>query len=143
MGDKCQLPPHRPAMERIAWIVAGVYGFLGVGLGAFGAHALRPTFERAADAAKRLEWWHTATLYHLVHAGALGLSAVLIGRGGGAWAAASTWAFATGVLVFSGSLYVMAASGARWLGAVTPLGGVALLVGWASFVVAAARLTRF
>ncbi len=125
------------AMERTLLVVAGVYGFFGVALGAFGAHGLRHVFERAADAAKRVEWWQTATQYHLAHALAIGLAALLAGRTQHAAATVAGFAFAVGVLVFSGSLYALAVSGARWLGAITPIGGVLLLVGWAALVVAA------
>jgi len=102
--------------------VAAVLGFLGVALGAFGAHGLKGSFVVPDGAG----WWQTATLYHLIHAAA----ALATGRADGR-ASASTWCFATGVLLFSGSLYVMALTDARWLGAVTPVGGVAFLLGWA------------
>lgn len=124
-------------MERVLLVLAGVYGFLGVALGAFGAHGLAPVFARAADSAKRVEWWHTATQYHLVHALAIALAAWLVGRTQSTAATVAGFAFATGVAIFSGTLYTMAITGIRWLGAVTPLGGVALLVGWAAVVVAA------
>lgn len=101
--------------------LAAVFGFFGVVLGAFGAHALK---ERLTP--DGTEWWKTATLYHLVHAVAL----LATGRADGR-PSASTWSFAAGILLFSGSLYAMALTDARWLGAVTPLGGVAFLVGWA------------
>jgi uncharacterized membrane protein YgdD (TMEM256/DUF423 family) len=102
--------------------VAAVLGFLGVALGAFGAHALKERFAAHADAS---EWWKTAVLYHLIHA----VAALATGRADGR-ASASTWCFVAGVLLFSGSLYVMALTDTRWLGAVTPLGGVAFLAGW-------------
>ena len=127
-------------MERVLWILAGGYGFAGVALGAFGAHALRPLFAQAADPAKCAEWWHTATEYHLVHALAIGLTAALFRRGESRAAAVAGCAFAAGVLVFSGSLELMATTGTLWLGAVTPIGGVLLLVGWAALVVGAAKL---
>jgi uncharacterized membrane protein YgdD (TMEM256/DUF423 family) len=124
-------------MERVLLILSGVYGFLGVALGAFGAHGLRPVFERAEDASKRFEWWHTATQYHLIHALAIALAAWLVGRTGSAAATIAGFSFATGVALFSGTLYAMALTGTRWLGAITPIGGVLLLVGWAAVVVAA------
>jgi len=119
--------------------LAAANGFVAVLLGAFGAHALRARFAALEDGARRLEWWQTATTYHLVHALALGLSAVVAGRGGGASTAAG-WSFQAGVLLFSGSLYVMALTGVRALGAVTPLGGLAFLAGWACLFWAALKL---
>ncbi len=127
-------------MERALFVVSGVYGFLAVALGAFGAHALRPVFARAADAAKRLEWWQTASQYHLAHALAIAVAAILLGRTQHGAAGVAGGAFAAGVLVFSGTLYAMALGGPRWLGAVTPLGGTLLLVGWGALVVAALAL---
>lgn len=126
-------------MERALLILAGVYGFLGVALGAFGAHALRPVFDRATDAAKRAEWWHTATQYHLVHTLAIALAAWLLARSQSTAATVAGFAFAAGVLLFSGTLYTMAVTGLRWLGAITPIGGLLLLVGWAAVIVAAAK----
>lgn len=112
------------------WIVrvAGGLGFLGVALGAFGAHALADLLEQAG----RVETWETAVLYHLVHAVALlvlGLTEGLAGRRG----VALCWI--VGIAIFSGSLYLLCLTGATWLGAVTPLGGLALLAGWARLVV--------
>jgi uncharacterized membrane protein YgdD (TMEM256/DUF423 family) len=101
--------------------VAAVLGFLGVAFGAFGAHALKSSFV-VPDGA---DWWKTAVLYHLVHA----VAALATGRSDGR-ASAATWCFAAGVLLFSGSLYTMALTDVRGLGAVTPVGGVAFLAGW-------------
>jgi uncharacterized membrane protein YgdD (TMEM256/DUF423 family) len=100
--------------------IAAVFGLLGVALGAFGAHALKDRM--SADGH---DWWKTATLYHLVHAAAMLASGRPDGR-----ASASTWYFVAGIALFSGSLYAMALTDARWLGAVTPFGGLALIVGW-------------
>lgn len=118
-------------MERFAWVASGVSGFAAVGLGAFGAHGLRARFGALPDAAKRLEWWSTAAHYHLMHALALGLVGVLAARGGGSAVTVAAWAFVLGTLLFSGSLYTMSLTGVRVLGAVTPLGGLAFLLGWA------------
>jgi uncharacterized membrane protein YgdD (TMEM256/DUF423 family) len=85
-----------------------------------GAHALK---ERLS--AEGAEWWKTATIYHLVHAVAMLGSSRADGR-----ASAATWCFAAGVLLFSGSLYALALTDVRALGAVTPFGGLALLAGW-------------
>jgi uncharacterized membrane protein YgdD (TMEM256/DUF423 family) len=106
-------------------------GFLAVAFGAFGAHALRGRFEGTADGARRLEWWHTGASYHLAHALALGIAALVLERTASSAAAAAAWAFTLGILLFSGSLYLMTLTGWRALGAVTPFGGLALLAGWA------------
>ena len=114
-------------------------GFLAVLLGAFGAHALRGRLEGVADGARRLEWWQTGSSYHLAHALALGLAALLVERTSSALPAVAGWAFAAGIVLFSGSLYVMSLSGVRALGAVTPFGGLAFLVGWACLFWVAVR----
>lgn len=102
--------------------VAAVAGFLGVALGAFGAHGLK---EHLAEDPARADWWQKAVLYHLVHAAAILGTARAGGR-----ASPSTWCFAAGIAVFSGTLYAMALGAPRWFGAVTPLGGLAFLAGW-------------
>ena len=117
--------------------LGAVAGFSAVAFGAFGGHGLRKKLAEVPDGAKRLEWWQTAASYHLAHALAMGLAALLAERAPGAWAAASAWAFLAGIALFSGSLYVMALTGIRKLGAVTPLGGLALLAGWACLFAAA------
>jgi uncharacterized membrane protein YgdD (TMEM256/DUF423 family) len=127
-------------MERTLWILSGVNGLLAVALGAFGAHGLRSRLAPLADAAQRLSWWDTAAHYHLTHALALGLTAVLAARSSGPAAQTAGLCFCGGILLFCGSLYAMTLTGARVLGAVTPLGGLALLAGWAAIVVAALRL---
>ncbi|MCA9530577.1 MAG: DUF423 domain-containing protein [Myxococcales bacterium] len=127
-------------MERWLIVASGAYGLLAVALGAFGAHGLRRFLDGLADGAQRAEWWSTAAHYHLVHALALGLCAWLAGRGAGAAAAVAGGCFAAGVLLFSGSLYTMTVTGARWLGAVTPIGGLLLIAGWASVIAAGLRL---
>jgi uncharacterized membrane protein YgdD (TMEM256/DUF423 family) len=113
-----------------AWLsVAGVSGFLAVALGAFGAHGLQARLADVADGPKRLGWWQTAAHYQLMHALALGLVAFVVARAPVARFAGV--AFVIGTLLFAGSLYAMALGGPRWLGAVTPLGGLSLLAGWA------------
>jgi uncharacterized membrane protein YgdD (TMEM256/DUF423 family) len=123
--------------ERFFVAASGVVGFLGVALGAFGAHGLRGRLEALPDFARRMEWWETGARYQLVHALALGLVAFLCTRGEGLAPRVAGGAFLVGVALFSGSLYTMTLTGIRWLGAVTPFGGVALLVGWACVVWAA------
>ena len=126
---------------RLLLILTGVNGFLAVALGAFGAHGLKGRLGDLADGAQRLEWWQTAAHYHLAHALALGLAALLADRlAGSALPTTAGWAFQAGILLFSGSLYLMTLTGVRALGAVTPLGGLALLAGWVCVVLAALKL---
>lgn len=128
------------AVERILLAGSGILGFLAVALGAFGAHGLQKIVLGAEGAAQRLEWWRTGAQYHLAHALALAVAAWLAGRGAGGAAPAAGVCFTAGVLLFSGSLYAMALGAPRWLGAVTPLGGLLFLAGWTAVVVGALRL---
>jgi uncharacterized membrane protein YgdD (TMEM256/DUF423 family) len=132
---RCTRAAHGSGMHRPFLTTAAALGALAVMLGAFGAHGLRKALLPLADGTVRLEWWQTAAQYHLTHALALGLVAAVAadGRAG----RVSCISFVVGITVFSGTLYVMALTGQRWLGAVTPLGGLALIVGWLSFAVAA------
>lgn len=127
-------------MDRVFLVASGILGFLAVALGAFGAHGLARKLSSLPDFAKRMEWWHTAAQYHLVHALAVAIAAWLASRGSGGASTVAGWAFVGGVALFSGSLYAMTLTGVRGLGAVTPIGGLLFLVGWASLVVAAIRL---
>jgi uncharacterized membrane protein YgdD (TMEM256/DUF423 family) len=104
--------------DMITTKVAGILGFLGVALGAFGAHELKNILA-ANDTASI---WQTAVLYHLLHAGA---SLWASGR-----SSTTVWLWTAGVIIFSGSLYILAVTNIRWLGAVTPVGGLLLLAGW-------------
>jgi len=112
-------------------------GFLTVALGAFGAHGLKGRIS-----ADLLTIFHTGVDYQGLHA--LALLAC------GLWALqrptrslnVAAWAFALGSLVFSGSLYLLALTGERWLGAITPIGGLAFLFGWAALLVAARQVAR-
>jgi uncharacterized membrane protein YgdD (TMEM256/DUF423 family) len=103
-------------------------------MGAFGAHGLKDRLAELGQAAS----FQTAAHYHMYCALALLAvgSLVLSGRSGTA-AAVAGWALLIGSLIFSGSLYLLAVTGLKWLGAITPLGGVAMLVGWAALAVAA------
>ncbi len=100
---------------------AAALGFLAVALGAFGAHGLKETLARNGT----LETWQTAVLYHFLHAIMLFVLAERKPVPTGPWLA-----FLVGIVVFSGSLYVLSVTGVRWLGAITPIGGVSFLVGW-------------
>jgi len=119
-------------MERFALLASSSLGFLAVALGAFGAHGLKARLEPLADGAKRLEWWTTAAHYQAIHALALGLVAYLATRTASPAVKVAAAAFIAGIFLFSGSLYTMTLTGIRALGAVTPFGGLAFLVGWAS-----------
>jgi uncharacterized membrane protein YgdD (TMEM256/DUF423 family) len=103
-----------------------VFGALGVALGAFGAHGLRNTLS-----APDLATFEVGVRYQMYHALALLAVAWAVERWGGPLATAAGWSFVVGILVFSGSLYMLVLTGPRWLGAITPIGGVALIVGWA------------
>lgn len=104
-----------------AFRIAAVFGFAAVALGAFGAHGLKPTLE----ANNTLATWETGALYHLVH------SAVLLFVAGREPISVWAWRlFALGMLIFSGTLYVLAITNIKWLGAITPIGGVCLIAGW-------------
>jgi len=126
-------------MSRIFIILSGLLGFTAVALGAFGAHGLRSRLESLPEGVKRLEWWNTAAHYHLIHALALALAAWLVHRGAGTAGVVAGWSFVAGVALFSGSLYLMTITGQTKLGAITPLGGLLLLVGWGAVVVAGWR----
>jgi uncharacterized membrane protein YgdD (TMEM256/DUF423 family) len=124
-------------MNGITWIRFGAaFGFLGVAMGAFGAHGFKDRLASLGTAAN----FETAAQYQMYHALAL-LAVGLVGvysKGSTALSVAG-WSFSLGILVFSGSLYLLSLSGLKWLGAITPIGGVALLVGWAALAVAASR----
>ncbi|WP_084400033.1 DUF423 domain-containing protein [Henriciella aquimarina] len=112
-------------------VFGSVLGFLGVALGAFGAHGMEGRLTPESKG-----WWETATLYLLVHAVAI-LATGLSGKTG--LFATGGWAMGLGAIIFSGTLYAMAFGGPRWFGAITPIGGVALLIGWALLAFAALK----
>jgi len=121
-------------MERTFFIIGSILAFLGVAAGAFGAHGLR-----GRVSPELIDVFETAARYHIYHA--LGLLAVAwaVSRWPGTATTAAGWLFLAGVVLFSGSLYLMTFTGMRWLGAITPLGGVAFLAGWAALAWAAWR----
>lgn len=115
------------------WLLIGsVAGFLGVAGGAFGAHALKARLSEAM-----LANFETGTRYLLAHAVALLVVGVLASREGAPSLAAVGWSFTVGMTIFTGTLWVMALTNMRWLGAITPIGGTALIVGWVLLAVAA------
>jgi uncharacterized membrane protein YgdD (TMEM256/DUF423 family) len=117
-----------PRMNAIA-ATGATLSCLGVGMGAFGAHGLESLLEGAPEAVKRMGWWTTAGEYHLLHGVALVAVGAVAGRRAGFLAPACC--LVLGTVVFSGTLYAMALGAPTILGAVTPLGGLALMVGWA------------
>ena len=125
-------------MERNCLRWAGFHGFFAVAMGAFGAHGLKASVQGLPpeEAAKILGWVETGARYQLAHAVALLALAALWPRLKGVRARWSLNAWAWGALIFSATLYAMALGAPRWLGAVTPLGGLALLAGWASLFTA-------
>ncbi len=110
---------------RLFFTLGCVSAGLGVGLGAFAAHGLRNLLTEAD-----LATFEVGVRYQVYHAFALLAVAWAIERWGSQTAVWAGWAFVLGIVVFSGSLYLLVLTGPRWLGAVTPIGGVALLVGW-------------
>ena len=122
--------------HRFPLLAAGLFGVTGVALGAFGAHGLQAFLaERGMTHA-----WDSAARYQLVHVVALFSAAAWLRTATGAAAARVVWAsrcWTVGVVLFSGSLYGLAAGGPRWLGPVTPLGGVAFMAGWLCVIAAA------
>jgi uncharacterized membrane protein YgdD (TMEM256/DUF423 family) len=119
-------------MERTFILISALAGFIGVALGAFGAHGLRGRLTP-----EMLAVFETGVRYQLVHAVALLAVAGLMERLGGRLIAAAGWLFLTGMVLFSGSLYLLALTGITILGAITPLGGLAFLAGWACLAFAA------
>ena len=107
---------------------------MSVGAGAFGAHALR-----ARLSPELLAIFETGARYQMYHALGLFAAAWAVTRWPGPWAVRAGWLFVAGTLLFSGSLYALALSGVRWLGAVTPFGGAAFLAGWVCLVLASRR----
>ncbi|HEX6925866.1 MAG TPA: DUF423 domain-containing protein [Longimicrobiaceae bacterium] len=121
-------------MDRRFWILGCVFALLAVAAGAFGAHALRDRLPQSL-----LSIYETAARYQMYHALALLFTAQIHAVWPGRLTRGAGWLFTTGIVLFSGSLYVLSMTGITWLGAITPLGGVAFLAGWASLAFAALR----
>lgn len=122
-------------MPKVFICIAAISGFLSVALGAFGAHALKSRLD-----SHYLEVWSTAVSYQMYHSLALLFVALLLMK----WPNTSLlnisgYGFLFGIVVFSGSLYLLCLTGTKWLGAITPIGGVAFLVAWACLAYAAWR----
>jgi uncharacterized membrane protein YgdD (TMEM256/DUF423 family) len=118
-------------MARTFILIAALAGFLGVALGAFGAHGLRNRLTP-----DMLAVFETGVRYQMYHALALLATAALMDRLNGWLITTAGWLFVTGIVLFSGSLYALALTGVTILGAITPLGGLAFLAGWALLALA-------
>ncbi len=127
-----------PLLPRIFLAIAALLGGLAVSTGAFASHALN-----AQLSARSLEIFETAARYQMYHALALGLVAVLLSRSETAQLALgfAGWAFMAGMALFCGSLYGFSLTGIKVLGAITPLGGIAFILGWVGLLVAAWRFS--
>ena len=127
-------------MKSAHWIAAGaISAALAVGLGAFGAHGLEDRVEPS-----ELEIWKTGVHYHVLHAVALVLLGLLLGQRetrspGSSGGGAAGWCLLLGSLIFAGTLYAMVLGGPRMLGAITPIGGLLMIVGWLAFARLALR----
>src|SRR3712207_4650258 len=121
-------------MDRIFFRLGAMSALISVAAGAFGAHALRDGL-----AATSLAVFEAAARYQMYHALALLAVAGAASRWPGAPARWSGWCFVAGTILFSGSLYALALTGIRWLGAVAPLGGLALMLGWLCLAIAVDR----
>jgi len=110
--------------------IAAALCFLAVALGAFGAHWLKPTLESR----NLVDVWNKAVLYHFIHAVVLFVLALVGSTNRSAW-----WLLFVGIIIFSGSLYAMGLTGVRGLGAITPIGGLCFLAGWAWLVISPSR----
>ena len=121
-------------MTRVFLIAGALFGATGVLLGAFGAHGLKTRLTPEA-----LSSWDTAVTYQLIHALALLFAGLLAKSAVNPAISVAGTSWIVGILLFSGSIYVLAIGGPRFFGPITPLGGLALIVGWLALLVAAVR----
>jgi len=140
VNDKTQIRLHYAATKwefsmKLNWFAVGaIAAAIGVTFGAFGAHALK---SRVTE--DLLSIFEIGVRYQMYHAFALIAVAWAAGRWPGSLVNASGWLFVLGILLFSGSLYLMTLTGARWLGAITPVGGLCFILGWIALAMAALR----
>lgn len=120
--------------ERVLFAAGALLGCLGIAAGAFGAHALRDHL-----APDRLAQFELAVRYQMYHAFALMAAAYAAQRWPSSAAGLAGWMFIAGTLIFCGTVYALAFGSPRWFGAITPLGGLSLIIGWALLVYSAAR----
>ena len=118
-------------MDKTFLLLGALAGFIAVGFGAFGAHALRQRLTPDL-----LAVFETGVRYQMYHALALLAVGLMMARLGGWLYSTAGWLFAAGILLFSGSLYALALTGTAAFGAITPIGGLAFLAGWACLIVA-------
>lgn len=121
-------------MDRVFFALGSLSALTAVAAGAFGAHALRSRM-----APDMLGVFEVGARYHMYHALGLLAAAWAVSRWPGGAAATAGWLFVAGTIIFSGSLYLLSLTGQRWLGAITPLGGLAFIVGWGALAWAALR----
>jgi uncharacterized membrane protein YgdD (TMEM256/DUF423 family) len=121
-------------MDRFFYAAGSLMAFLAVALGAFAAHALKLRLSQ-----DMLNIFETAVRYHMYHSLALLAVAWATSRWPQSSAPLAGWSFIFGIIVFSGSLYILSLTGIRWLGAITPIGGVSFLIGWLVLFWAAIR----
>jgi uncharacterized membrane protein YgdD (TMEM256/DUF423 family) len=121
-------------VDRVFFGLGALSALLAVAAGAFGAHALR--HRMAPDT---LGVFEVGARYHMYHALGLLAAAWAVSRWPGGATTIAGWLFVAGTVIFSGSLYALSLTGQRWLGAVTPLGGLAFILGWAALAWAALR----
>ena len=125
------------ASANLFLLLSAISGFLSVAFGAFGAHALKASLDEY-----HLKVFHTGVDYQFYHTFALALVGLLLLRGDQPLLRASGYSFLVGTVIFSGSLYLLALTRVGKWGAVTPIGGLAFLVGWVLLAVAACRIVK-
>jgi uncharacterized membrane protein YgdD (TMEM256/DUF423 family) len=124
-------------MAKIWLLLAALFGFLSVALGALGAHSLKNVLDEYGKSV-----YEKAVLYQMFHAMALLAAGVLQHLFKGISFSPAGFGFLVGIVLFSGSLYALAITGTKWLGAITPIGGLAFLFGWGWFLFALSKIPR-
>lgn len=119
-------------MTKLVFIFAAISGALSVGLGAFGAHVLKSRLEANGN----LATYNTAVQYQFYHTLALLVIGLLMAKYSNQWLSTSSYFIIGGMIIFSGTLYLLAVTNIKWLGAITPIGGLGLIIGWACLIIA-------
>ncbi len=130
------LPQIGYKMSKFFLLTAALSGMISTGLGAFGAHALKSKLETSGY----LQTYHTAVSYQFYHTLAILAVGILLVRYPDKWLIYSGYFFLVGLVLFSGSLYALCFTGIRWLGAITPLGGIGFILGWGFLALAAINI---